>query len=140
MTFESIMIWLTPYLPTITAVFSTIVLVVAGLGKVYSALSVFKKDSTKQLAALATQVKDQAVNNARLAADNEALMQKNDELAAKIDSLLKSDEFLANRQKADLTEIKQTAANMNEIYVRMLKVDPTLAAKETTDGTTDTNN
>ena len=138
MTFDSIMIWLTPYLPTITAVFSTIVLIAAGLGKLYSAITKFtNSNAVKQLY---EELHKQTDDNVILRQHYEEMIAANKALAEQISTLLKSDEFLANRQKADISEIKQTAANMNEIYIRMLKVDPTLAEKETTNGTTDSNN
>lgn len=148
MTFDSIMIWLTPYLPTITAIFSTIVLIAAGLGKLYGAITKFTNSNAVKT--MYEELKKQTDDNTILRHQNEKLNNEIKNLNSQISALLRSDEFLANRRKADISEIKEVAANMNEIYIRMLKVDPThcsCATAETTpteevkdNGTVETNN
>lgn len=119
---EQIIIFLTPYIPTITAILSTIVLIAAGLGKLYGAITKFtNSNAVKQLY---EELHKQTDDNAILRHQYEQVIRENKNLASQISALLRSDEFLANRRKADISEIKEVAANMNEIYIRMLKVDP----------------
>lgn len=115
---EDLIILLTPYLPTITAIGSTIVLIIAGLGKFYSAIRKFTDSNV---------VKQLHYDIDKITQDSKELrsmynqaIEANKELTAEIKALLHSDQFLENRKKADMSELKAMVSNLNELYARTL--------------------
>lgn len=133
---------LTPYFPAIVAVFSSLLCVIAGLGKFGSAISDFtKSNEVKELRAkLADALKENTKIREALAESVSA--QKN--LAQSVDKLIKSDQFMANREKADFSEMYKLCGNMNMLYANMLATtNPATTIVATTiaeDATNDTNN
>lgn len=109
---------LTPYFPAIVAVFSSLLCVIAGLGKFGTAIKAFtKSNEVKELRAkLADAMKENT--EIRNALAETVAAQKN--LVISINDLIKSDQFMANREKADFTEITKLCGNMNKLYSNML--------------------
>lgn len=130
---EAIIAFLTPYIPTIVSIFSTVVLIIAGLGKFGTALEKFSKSN---------EVKELRAQMRKLLADDADLRRLHTEqvaafktLSSQIDALLKSDEFLAHREKQDYSEILSLYRQLNLLYSNMIAVDPTLCncAKDKTE-------
>lgn len=122
--------------PTITAVFATIVMIGAVLGKVKSVISIFKKENAAEIAALKDKIAALITDNKNLAQNNETLAAAFSKLYAKIDELVRSDEFLAHREKADLTEFKELVVRLNTLYSNIMAEKGAVATEnaETTEG------
>lgn len=128
---------LTPYFPAIVAVFSSLLCVIAGLGKFGSAIRAFtNSNEVKELRAkLADALKENT--EIRGALSEAVAAQKN--LSKSIDNLVKSDQFMANREKADFSEMYKLCGNMNMLYANMLATtNPATTIAE--DATNDTDN
>lgn len=115
---EQLIAILTPYLPTITAIGSTIVLIAAGLGKLYSAISKFT--DTNVVKQLQEDIRKATKDNEDLRLMYNQAIKANKELTGQITALLHSDQFLENRKKADMSELKAMVGNLNELYARTL--------------------
>lgn len=122
--------------PTIAAVFSAIVMIGAVLGRVKSVISIFKKENAAEIAALKDSIKEVLTENKHLTQENKSLANSFSKLYAKIDELVRSDEFLANREKADLTEFKELVVRLNTLYSNIMAEKGAVAAEneETTEG------
>ena len=122
--------------PTIAAVFSAIVMIGAVLGRVKSVISIFKKENAAEIEALKEKMTALLTDNKNLAQYNKDLAASFSKLYAKIDELVRSDEFLAHREKADLTEFKDLAVRLNTLYSNIMAEKGAVAIEnaETTEG------
>lgn len=121
---ETFIAFITPYIPTIIAIFSNVVLIVAGLMRFGNSLEKFQ--NSKEIKELRTKMAAMVNDNDTLRRINAEQLAEYKNLCVRIDQLLKSDEFLAHREKQDFTELLSLYRQLNLLYSNMLAANPTL--------------